>query len=245
MGRRRSWVIAVTIAGLGLTACEGDEAHLVETVARDEGGTDASVEASLEAEAISEVDAESTSDTDAADAIIAAREAGMADPAYVLAAQSPSCLECATFSCAMYLETCATVGGVAAAGPAQGAPKAELCVETLGCILSSGCASCADQPGGCLARAKYCYCNWDDPMVVRVPRYCDPSLPQYAGPCRTALERSLETTNPSTLLGNLADPGRAGGWAVLLLQCLSDNQCASCFSPPGGASDAAVDGAHD
>jgi hypothetical protein len=176
------------------------------------------------------------------DAILA-----LPDPAAPLAAQSPSCLDCAVANCGNYMEGCATLAGAATSGPAAGMPRAQLCVDTLSCVLSTNCAACLDPSSGCipLAQLGTCYCQWDNPIVETAPQqFCDPPV-RFSGPCKAVLEGSLETTATSAVLGSFSDSTSGGGWALQLLQCLVDNRCASCFPPPLDASSDANEGGGD
>ncbi len=143
-----------------------------------------------------------------------------------LRAKSPDCLACAQRSCPNYITGCTTLPGMAKAGPAAGVDKADLCVEVVACVLPTGCAG---------LDLGACYCGVDHPD----PDFkCD--LPS---PCSSALERGLESTDPFTVLLSLTDPTKAGGWALTLMQCLRDNQCADCLAPPpdDGGDDAGDD----
>ena len=176
-------------------------------------------------------------DVGASDANIGPTGLWTADPNPALAAQSPSCLECAASSCGIYVAGCATIAGLASDGPAEGTAKSELCVETLECVLSSACAWCVNPTGSCfpITRFGQCYCGQPDDVSVRLlPELCMPPSPDLAGPCKTALERSLETTTSSTLLASFGDTSKGGSWAMLLMQCLIDNKCQSCFPAPDG-----------
>jgi hypothetical protein len=112
--------------------------------------------------------------------------------------------------------------------------KAALCVEALSCVLTTGCAVCDPDGGGCpqLSRFGRCYCDFDNPNVSVVPAFCDPVVPQYAGPCKDTLLRALEATSTTDVLLAIDDVSKGGGWATQLLQCLWDNRCNSCFTPP-------------
>jgi hypothetical protein len=52
--------------------------------------------------------------------------------------------------------------------------------------------------------------------------------------CSRSLERSIESTDPLSVLVSLTDPTKGGGWTMTLMQCLRDNQCVSCLTPPPG-----------
>src|SRR5262249_59220990 len=127
--------------------------------------------------------------------------------------------------------------------PGKGTPKADLCVETLECVLSTGCTNCDRQDIRCpcapITKFGQCYCLLNDPGVFAFPQACYDPTPDIEGPCKDKLDRSLETTHGSTVLASYGDPSKAGSWAMLLMQCLVDNKCQSCFSQPAAGSDAA------
>jgi hypothetical protein len=160
-------------------------------------------------------------------------------PTEVLAAQSPSCLDCAAAYCGTYIEGCSTLGGRAAKGPAAGELKSELCEETLACVLSTHCVACLDPSTGCSPVAKLgdCYCRWQDPIVKAAGAFCQPPQPPFAGPCKSIFEKSLETTDPFAILAASSDFTSGGGWALQIMQCLVDNRCDSCFPSPGADMD--------
>jgi hypothetical protein len=159
-------------------------------------------------------------------------EAG-ATIANLLGAQSMDCLACAQASCGQYITGCATLSGNAKEGPAAGERRAALCIETLACVLPTSCAR--------LSMAA-CYCGFAHPD----PKFnCD-----LDSPCSRVLERSLETTDPLTVLATMSDSTKGGGWAMNLMQCLRDNQCVACMPAPpddggteAGSDDAANGGA--
>ena len=133
----------------------------------------------------------------------------------VFLAKSPECLACAQRSCPNLITGCTTLPGMAKKGPAVGVPKADLCVEVVACVTPTGCAG---------LDLGACYCGVDHPDPVFK---CN--LPS---PCSSVLERGLEATDPFTILVTLTDPTKAGGWAMTLMQCLRDNQCADCLVVP-------------
>jgi hypothetical protein len=67
-----------------------------------------------------------------------------------------------------------------------------------------------------------CYCGTASGVAC-----LDPSGPN--GACKSQVERGLETTQPSTIAANFTNFNFASGRAFLLVQCLSDNLCTSCF----------------
>jgi hypothetical protein len=145
-------------------------------------------------------------------------------------------------NCPKYVTACATIAGEATDGPAEGTSKSELCVETLGCVLSSGCASCIAPNGSCNPITKLGTCYYraaGDLTQTLFPVVCIAPSPEEAGPCRLALERSLESTSCPTLVASFGDSSKGGSWALLLTQCLIDNRCSTCFPAVDAGDDAA------
>ena len=134
---------------------------------------------------------------DAGDAM-AIRDGSIRTVESVLRAKSPDCFACAQLNCGNPITSCGSLTGVAKEGPAQGTPKAELCIDTLACVIPDQCG-------------------------VLKPSTC------VNGPCMDALERSFESTDPPAIAALSGDITHAGAWAMLLLQCLVDNRCASCL----------------
>lgn len=157
------------------------------------------------------------------------------DASFPLSGRSPDCLACAQSSCAMFVSGCESIVGVASEGPAQGTPKAELCVETLTCFLKTGCA--ADNVSNC-----YCLI---DPNTLLMESLCHPPAESEIGACKTELEQSLETTDLNHIRSRSADLTKGGGWAATLLQCLTDNHCTACFHPGDGGLDGSEPDAND
>lgn len=259
--------LAAALAMSFVAACDGNHDAPIMGGPRGSGGspptdtTDASDQdetVDLDSAAGEGGDVETGSDVDAtvlADVSVeAAREASPPsdapkilppDPTVPLAAASPSCLDCAVAGCQMFIQGCAQISGSATAGPAKGTSRAALCVDTLSCVLSTGCATCDDPTSDCTSLARFgdCYCRFDDPNAALVPDYCYPPGPTFAGPCKSVLERSLETTDAKALLAGYSNMSVGGGWAMQLMQCLVDNGCTTCFpSPRDGAADDSSDG---
>jgi hypothetical protein len=141
-----------------------------------------------------------------------------ADATVPLLAKSPECLACAQRNCPAYVNGCSMITGRATRGPAAGTSKADLCVETLSCILPTGCA----------AHPETCYCSKPSSMPLECP---------LRGPCTSTFERSMETTQFSTLVASASDTSKGGAWAMLLMQCLSDHLCTSCLTVASDAGD--------
>jgi len=241
MTRRQSWTIAATLAGVVSVSC-GDHIHQLVPSDTTRQNTDEQPNASGGGDASSETatSIDVGGPAEVPDASSGPTGLWIADPTPALASQAPSCLECAQANCEIYVAGCALIAGDAIEGPAKGTPKAELCVETLACVLSTGCASCATPNDGCAPLTKYgnCYCLEDAPSVKDIPTLCNSPTPDIEGPCKSTLERSLETTRTSTVLASFGDPSKGGSWAMMLMQCLVDNRCQSCFPTPDAGLDA-------
>jgi hypothetical protein len=152
--------------------------------------------------------------TDASDAMAEAGDGAVADPTRaILATKSAACLACAQTNCSMELDGCKTIAGNATAGPAAGTSRSDLCVETLACVVPSSCAAVSGAT---------CYCGTASGAGCLTAGAAN-------GVCKSQLERSLETTDPATIATSFGDDTRGGGRAMLLVTCLSDNACASCF----------------
>ncbi len=131
----------------------------------------------------------------------------------VLAAKSASCLACAESACATELSGCGSITGNAAGGPAIGTAKSALCGQTLQCVVPSSCGA---------SSGSTCYCGTASGAGCLTPGAAN-------GVCRTVLESSLETTAPGTIATAFGDDTLGGGRAMLLVACLSDNACSTCF----------------
>jgi hypothetical protein len=236
---------AAALAGVAIVSC-GDHFHVSPPADRtpvDAMAADAS--AASDAGALDEASPDTQSVPDAAaDTSGGVTGLWISDPKPALEGVSASCLECGAFNCGLYMNGCAMIAGAATDGPAKGTSKAELCVETLGCMLSSRCTGCGN-PCGCspLTKLGNCYCLQDDPSVRAFPQICLAPTPDIEGPCKAELERSLETTKASTIMSSFGDLSKGGSWALLLMECLADSRCDSCFPAPNkgpnaGSSDA-------
>lgn len=116
-----------------------------------------------------------------------------------------ACLTCENGNdCAPLVNGCDFYEGqVAQAGPAAGVSMEQLCFETIQCQRESGCGSV----GGAID----CYCGTADGASC---------LSGAAnGPCKTEIERSLESIDPPTVAGRFGNTAFAGGAALLRTQC--------------------------
>jgi hypothetical protein len=234
---------AAALAGMAIVSC-GDHFHVLPradtTTADASGASDAGATPDVPAAP----DAEPDDASIGVDTGSGVTGLWISDPRPALEGVSPSCLECGTFNCGQYMNGCAMIAGDATDGPAKGTSKAALCAETLGCMLSSRCTGCGN-PCGCspLTKLGDCYCLQDDPSVRSFPQLCLAPTPDIEGPCKAELERSLETTKASTIMSSFGDLSKGGSWALLLMECLADSRCDSCFPAPdkgpnAGSSDA-------
>jgi len=142
----------------------------------------------------------------------------------VLLAESPSCLACAQASCPGEIVGCSTIAGKPDGGSEAGLSRSQLCVETLQCLLASGCEE---------DDTSTCYCG---PKIVSVPDLC--SFGAAEGVCKAPLERSLESVDPKVILSSMLSTDLGGGWAMLLSRCMRDNACVTCFPALDAGADA-------
>jgi cysteine-rich repeat protein len=116
-----------------------------------------------------------------------------------------ACLACENGNdCAPLVNGCDFYEGqVAQAGPAAGVSMEQLCYEAIQCQRESGCGSV----GGAID----CYCGSATGAAC---------LSGGAnGPCKTVVERSLESIDPPTVAGRFGNTAFAGGAALLRTQC--------------------------
>ena len=100
-------------------------------------------------------------------------------------------------------------GQLAAAGPAAGSDRSNLCVDTFQCILTTGCVE--------NNTATACYCGTAEGLHCLVG--------QADGACKAAEEAGLETTDPSVVPLVYGSAELGAGRANLLAQCLSNFGC--------------------
>ncbi len=119
---------------------------------------------------------------------------------------SADCLACENGpEACMDLVSCSTLSGNAAAGPALGTPKANLCNEVLDCVRDSGCAS----NGNSLI---HCYCGTANSTDCQVATSAN-------GACKTQIERGLETTTFAQISMRLKMLQYGGGFALSRIDC--------------------------
>jgi hypothetical protein len=125
---------------------------------------------------------------------------------------SADCQQCLTTNCSDVVTGCDSLTDTALAGPAQGVSKAQLCNETLACVVASHCGT--DDLSSC-----YCGTAATDSCI-------DDGAAN--GPCKTAFERAFEAVMPLDVPVRFSDATFAGGAAMTLMQCASDN-CTGCL----------------
>jgi hypothetical protein len=145
----------------------------------------------------------------------------------VLLGASPSCLSCVEASCPSEITGCSTLAGESAGESDGGVARSQLCVETLRCLVSTGCEA---------RDTSTCYCgpNIKPPLLCETPGVA-------AGVCKSQLERSLESRDPPVILASMFSKELGGGWAMLLARCIRDNGCHSCFRDVDGGTDSGTD----
>ncbi|HKQ71838.1 MAG TPA: hypothetical protein VJT73_20985 [Polyangiaceae bacterium] len=230
MDRDRARATALTLAlALSALACRdiGDEVR----APSDDAGVDAADAAS---ESVLDANVAPDRAVEASALRDAPADAAKGNVALVLADYDVSCAACAAQSCANYISACDQLSGVAAAGPGLGVARTVLCSETVACLLATGCADAVANTD-----MAFCYCG---PYPTGLYSDCVLYPETNTGACKDAFERSMETTNPLTVVSSFGSVTRAGGWSALLFQCLVDNQCRGCFKTvrdagAGGGSD--------
>jgi hypothetical protein len=138
-----------------------------------------------------------------------------------------ACRACEQTSCPSLLAACEEAEGNAAAGPAAGQPRRELCGAVIGCVRASGCAASAVED---------CYCGPGvDPLACLTGG--------AAGACKGAFEAAAESSDGFIVAERFFDPQFAVGNAVALLGCDRDLCSAACGpeAPPADASPAMED----
>jgi hypothetical protein len=123
---------------------------------------------------------------------------------------SDACQSCLTSKCGGVI--CDVLSGSAVEGPATGASKARLCNDTLACVVSSHCGA---------SDLSSCYCG----TVPGTPCVDDGV---GNGPCKSVFDRAFEAVQPLDVPVRFDDTSFAGGAAMSLLECASDN-CAGCL----------------
>jgi hypothetical protein len=192
---------------------------------------DASDDAEASLESGGDVVADAQFERDSSDSDTAVSEAKPADdPEKTLSARSPDCADCAENNCIMSLNACRVITGNATSGPAKGTSKAQLCTDTLACLLTSGC----------YVKPTTCYCK-DAPFAIIYPQMCRPPSDDLVGPCKDVLERGTESTDFDTIMASLTDDTKGAALGLSLIQCLVDNRCTACFTAGDGGMDAQPD----
>jgi hypothetical protein len=182
-----------------------DASHADAEAGAGDGGADATVDASTDA----------ASDAHATDATSDAHDSGIVNTTTILDGKSHACLVCAqTSGCVPPAMQCEALQGNAAAGPGAGVARAELCLETLSCVLTTNCASSGT--------GTPCYCGSAQGASCLSPGNAN-------GMCKSQEERGLETTDPAKIATGFGDSSTGGGVANELVQCLNDNSCSDCF----------------
>jgi cysteine-rich repeat protein len=124
-----------------------------------------------------------------------------------------ACKTCEQAQCPALVTQCENATGNAAAGPATGTPRKQLCLELLDCVRTSKCAA---------GQVEDCFCGPGvDPIACITGG--------ATGVCKAKFEAAAETTNGVTVSERFADPNFAVGNAVRLLQCDKEFCSATCF----------------
>lgn len=123
------------------------------------------------------------------------------------APSDPDCLSCeqADPDCAERLSACMDADDLAAAGPAEGESKAELCQDVLDCVRQTGC-------GDNEVDVYQCYCAPDSSVD-------ECTAGAVGGPCQEIVEAAAESTDPVLVSQRWLDPAYASGRAFRLIRC--------------------------
>jgi hypothetical protein len=128
---------------------------------------------------------------------------------------SPECIECQKNSedCAPLVNGCDKVEGIAAAGPAAGTSRKALCEEAFDCAQRTNCG---------MVQPHHCYCG-----TAKIEDCVFKGKAE--GPCKTELERSLETTDPKKISSTYMSPDLGGGIAMRRVTCANRLCNKACF----------------
>jgi hypothetical protein len=133
----------------------------------------------------------------------------------ILSGKNAECLACAqTNGCVDTGVLCEASAGNAAAGPAAGDARSQLCLDTLSCVIGANCAASGT--------GSPCYCGAARGTTCLSAGAAD-------GACRSQEERGLETTDPVSIATGFGNTVLGGGVANVLVQCLNDSACTTCF----------------
>lgn len=116
----------------------------------------------------------------------------------------PSCVACESSNGNCPATSCDNVIGNAAAGPASGVARAQLCNEVLDCVRDSGCAAGGNLP-------IRCYCGTANPTQC--------SAGQGNGACKAQIERGLETTDFNSIASRFGNTAFGAGKAMDRINC--------------------------
>jgi hypothetical protein len=130
----------------------------------------------------------------------------------------PACDTCERSMCGASSADCVAAPGLALAGPKQGRPRAELCLDLLACIRRTGCAQVSVED---------CYCGAGVTKAVCAGR--------PTGMCRSAVEEGAESNDPAVVFGRLFNESYATGKAFILIEGCDRNLCSTSCSLKAGA----------
>jgi hypothetical protein len=132
--------------------------------------------------------------------------------------RGPECVVCAQSQCVATDLQCEHFAGLAAAaGPAVGQSRQDLCLAALSCILTSKCYLFG-------AGVDACYCGSEGRSACSDGGLA-PNAKQF---CLSAEQNGLETTDPGAALGSLTDKSLGAGTANAMELCLERN-CIKCL----------------
>jgi hypothetical protein len=140
---------------------------------------------------------------------------------------SAACNDCLQANCApptgsSSVPPCSTgsgVQGVATGGPGAGSARVDLCKAVYACVSQTRCGA---------SNINECYCGTASGASCLNPGAAN-------GPCKDAIERGLETTDPVAIATGFANTDLGGGVALELLSCTQQNGCwDACIAGAGG-----------
>jgi cysteine-rich repeat protein len=110
---------------------------------------------------------------------------------------------------------CYELAGTAAAGPALGLNKSDLCADVIACVRRTGCATVAYAGSGGI---ESCYCGAGVDISV-----CLSGTP--AGPCKDDIEAGAESATPVDVGARFLDVSYATGAALKLVARCDQKAC--------------------
>ena len=120
---------------------------------------------------------------------------------------SPTCFACENKddTCKEFVDCDAVTGSAAAGSPAAGVARKLLCNEVLDCVRDTKCSGATDSP------VAKCYCGTANQTACQAGN--------GNGPCKSQLDRGLETTTFATIVQRIGNKTYGGGMAMSRFDC--------------------------